>query len=355
MTRRVLFFVTDLEIGGTPTVVRELATRLHDPTGGWQMDVACLSRWGPVADEIASRGLHVTALEARSPADLPRSVARLSHLLHARQTDTLLSFLLHANVIATLATRCGTTVRLLQSIQTTQPRPAWHWPLQRLVSQAADKILVPSPSVADIAHHRCHVPHARIVILPNAIDPADFATITPLADSASPRVIGFIGRLDPVKRIPDLVAALSHLPANVHLHIWGAGPDLPNVLSAIDRFQVRHRTLLHGRVPRPQDALSRMHLLALPSAAEGFGLVLIEAMAARIPIVATNVPGIRDVVTDTQTGLLVPPAAPIALAAAIARVLADTSLRDRLTTAALADVHRRFSWNRVLDRYRAVL
>src|SRR5947209_8016752 len=86
---------------------------------------------------------------------------------------------------------------------------------------------------------------------------------------------------------------------------------------------VVRRLTLHGSVQRPQDALSKVRLLILPSAAEGFGLVLIEAMAAGIPVVATDVAGIRDVVKNEVTGLLVPPAQPRRLADAINRLLDD--------------------------------
>src|SRR5437764_14534990 len=78
--RRILLLITDLEIGGTPTVVRELAVRLHRPPGV-QVEVACLSQWGPVADQIRAAGVNVTALNGRRAADLPRVVTRLVRLI----------------------------------------------------------------------------------------------------------------------------------------------------------------------------------------------------------------------------------------------------------------------------------
>jgi glycosyltransferase involved in cell wall biosynthesis len=115
------------------------------------------------------------------------------------------------------------------------------------------------------------------------------------------------------------------------------------------------RVTLHGAIARPQEALSQIDLLVLPSEAEGFGLVLIEAMAAGVPVVATNVPGIRDVVTHEQTGLLVPPAAPDRLAAAIRRLINDDALRQHLTATALREVQTRFAWPAVLPVYRRLL
>ena len=98
-----------------------------------------------------------------------------------------------------------------------------------------------------------------------------------------------------------------------------------------------------------------MDVLVLPSEAEGFGLVLIEAMAMGVPVVATDAPGIRDVVKNEQTGLLVPVGQPQMLAGAIKRIIDDGALRQRLVDAARDDVQKRFSWPMVLQQYRRVL
>jgi glycosyltransferase involved in cell wall biosynthesis len=166
--------------------------------------------------------------------------------------------------------------------------------------------------------------------------------------------IGFLGRLDPIKRIPDLVTALRDAP-RAHLHIFGEGPERAEIEKTAITLGLTSRLTLHGAVERPQEALAQMRLLILPSAAEGFGLVLIEAMAAGIPVVATDVPGIRDVVKDEITGLLVPPADPRRLADAINRLIADPLLRNRLIEAGAAEVRERFTWDVVLPKYRELL
>src|ERR1700722_13453300 len=124
---RILLLVTDLHIGGTPTVVRELAIRLH--AGGNDVQVACLDAWGPTADAIVAAGVPVTALNARGVFDL-LVVARLARFIRREKFDVVLSFLVHANVAAAVASRFVANVRWLQSIQTTQPSPHWHWVLQ---------------------------------------------------------------------------------------------------------------------------------------------------------------------------------------------------------------------------------
>ncbi len=348
MSNRLLLLNTDLLRGGTPTVVRELAIRLHRI--GVDVEVACLSIWGPVADDIRAAGVPVTALNAAGPRDVA-VVARLTRLICDRQYATVLSFLMHANVAAAIASlRIGRGVRWLQSIQTTQPEPRWHWPLQRLAARRAETVIVPSPSAARVATDRAGVPAERVAIIPNAIDLADWTTTT----GTDPRRVVFLGRLDPIKDVPTLVAAVARLP-DVHLDIYGDGADRPRLERAVADLHLADRVRMHGTVARPQEPLATAGMLVLPSLAEGFGLVLIEAMAAGVPVVATDVPGVRDVVRTGETGLLVPAGDAIALAAAIRRVVDDGPLRERLVAAATADVRRRFTWDAVLPSHRRLL
>jgi glycosyltransferase involved in cell wall biosynthesis len=348
--RRILLLITDLKIGGTPTVVRELALRLRG-IDGFHVEVACLDQWGPVADELRAAGLEVTALNAKGPSDFTVG-PRLVRLIRGHHINTLLSFLVHANAAAAGAKMFCPGVRLFQSIQTTQPTPKWHWRVQAVAQHAAEKVVVPSPSVAAVAREWAAVPEEKIIIIPNAIEMKDFAPIA--REGRAGNRVGFIGRLDPIKRVIDLVNAVAMLP-DVILHVYGEGEDRKPIEAEIDRLKLAGRVTLHGTIARPQQALAEIDLLVLPSEAEGFGLVLIEAMAAGVPVVATDVPGIRDVITDGITGILTPARNPEKLAMAIKRLLADEVLKEKLTTQARLDIEKRFSWEKVLPMYSQIL
>jgi glycosyltransferase involved in cell wall biosynthesis len=344
----LLLLITDLELGGTPTVVRELAARLAGV--GVDVGVACLSGPGPVSNQLTAAGIRVWPLQARGPADLA-VFHRFAKLVDSQKVHTVFSFLVHANTVAAAASIGRPHVRWIQSVQTTQPYPRWHWWLQRIVHRFAATIVVPSSSVAGAASHWAGIAPEKIVVIPNAIDPADWPAQSPIpAADPRPYPVVFLGRLDPVKDVPTLVAAAAKIGPAVHLHIYGNGPDRARIADSIASDNVT----VHGAVNRPQTALESAGILALPSLAEGFGLVLIEAMAAGVPVVATDVPGIRDVVRDGVTGLLVPPGNADALAAAIRRVVGDAGLRKRLIEAARADLPR-FTWPAALGQYRRVL
>lgn len=351
--RRLLILNTDLEIGGTPTVVRDLATRLHDPQHGVHVEVACLAPWGPMADQIRAAGIEVTALEADDVYDLPGVVHRLVKLIREHRIDTVFSFLVHANTVAASASRFVKEVRFVQAIQTTQPRPRWHWWVQGLVQNAAEWIVVPSASVGRMAEQEANVPREKIVVIPNAVDADALAVDHSRRGGDRPRAV-FLGRLDPIKRVLDLVEAVARLGGRVRLDIYGDGEQWDTLRRQIGKLGLNETAGLHGATPREQ-ALAGADILVLPSEAEGFPLVLLEAMAANIAIVATDAPGIRDVIEHERTGLLVPVGEPAALAQAIARLVDDSALRQRLVTAAAEVVRTRYSWPRVLGQYRKVL
>ena len=120
------------------------------------------------------------------------------------------------------------------------------------------------------------------------------------------------------------------LVGDARLDIYGDGTERPRVERAVALACLGDRVMLHGTVASADAALRTMDTLVLPSEAEGFGLVLVEAMAAGVPVVATDAPGIRDVVRHGENGLLVPVGRPYAIAAAIERIRSDDPLRHRL-------------------------
>lgn len=350
MQTRILLLLTDLRIGGTPAVVRELAVRLqNDPA--FSVHVACLDGWGPVANQLREKGVAVTALDARGRLDL-RVVPRLIHLIHREKIDTVFSFLIHANAVAALASQFVSGVRFLQSIQTTQPYPRWHWLLQNAIQDAAERIVVPSQSAADAAEHRANVEHQKILVIPNAVDIASF---TPVAREIDRNRIGFIGRLDPIKRVEDLVRAMTFLPVDFRLEIFGEGPQRSQIESLIAHYGLEERVMLRGEIAGSEGALRTIDVLVLPSDAEGFGLVLIEAMAAGVPVIGTNVPGIREVIEDNVSGLLAPQRDPGALARLIQRVLSDPILWQKLSDGGRDRVRRNYDWRVWIEAYRNLL
>jgi glycosyltransferase involved in cell wall biosynthesis len=147
-------------------------------------------------------------------------------------------------------------------------------------------------------------------------------------------LVGSVGRFARIKRYQDLILALAHLGrSDVVCLLVGDGPEAPALAAAAREAGVGDRVRFLGwreDVPRILAALS---VFVLPSANEGMGLVLVEAMAMGVPVVATRVGGIPSVVPDGECGLLVEPGDVAGLAGAVAKLLADPALAARMGAA----------------------
>jgi len=146
-------------------------------------------------------------------------------------------------------------------------------------------------------------------------------------------VVGSVGRFDPVKRVDVLIRALAILAPRfprLALVLVGGGDDEPRLKRLAAAGGLADRVIFTGPLDNPAGTYRVFDLYAATSRKEGLPLALLEAMGARLAVVATDVPGHRDVVVHGETGLLVPPDDPPALADAIAALLADPARRRRM-------------------------
>jgi phosphatidylinositol alpha-mannosyltransferase len=160
----------------------------------------------------------------------------------------------------------------------------------------------------------------------------------------------FLGRHEPRKGLVSLLESMAHLPAEVHVLVASDGPQTDELKR---RFGGDDRVTWLGRISDEEKAgyLRGVDVFCAPSiGGESFGVVLLEAMAASVPIVASDLPGYRNVARPDVHAVLVPPGEPRALAAALVRVLEDGSLRRRLVDAGDARANE-FSMDRLAERY----
>ena len=176
-------------------------------------------------------------------------------------------------------------------------------------------------------------------------------------------VILFVGNLIVRKGVRYLIDALHQLPPQVPatLLILGEGPERPRLEAQVRTLGLEQRVEMPGRVPEPElhQALARANVLVLPSVVdargdtEGLGVVLLEGMNYRVPVIGSNVGGITDIVVDGETGLLVPPQDSAALALALARVATEPGLAERLGEAGRRHAREQFSWPAIIDAWQA--
>ena len=165
--------------------------------------------------------------------------------------------------------------------------------------------------------------------------------------------IGHVGRFVPQKGQDVLVKAMKTVAQAVpraRLIMLGDGPDLERIRQLIRSTQLDSRCAILPPCEDPRPFYSSMDILALPSRWEGMPYVLLEAMAAVKPVVASSVGGIPEVIENGRNGLLVPPGDATALAAALVRLATDAQLRTDLGSAARNTVHSGFRLAEMIER-----
>jgi glycosyltransferase involved in cell wall biosynthesis len=181
----------------------------------------------------------------------------------------------------------------------------------------------------------------------------------PAADRAF-RIL-FVGRLVERKGVTHLVEAVGRLVPDLRarLTVIGDGPERVSLEAQIARDGLGDRVTLRGRVAEAElrDAYRAADVLVLPSIldargdTEGLGVVLLEAMSYGVPVIGSDLGGITDIVRDGATGLLVPPADPAVLAAALERLARDPALAARLGEAGRTRVATAFGWPAIMAQW----
>jgi len=228
----------------------------------------------------------------------------------------------------------------------------------RLMTSMLDRYIAVSNDVAGHLRRRFAVPASKIVVVPNAVDvdEIDAAAGAPVKDWPVPpgrRAALALARLEPEKGIDVLLEAAALLP-ELDVVIAGTG-SIRGILDAnAARLGVTDRVHFLGYRTDPAALLARADLFVLPSVVEGFPLSVLEAMAAGVPVVATDIGGTREAVAHEQTGLLVPARDPAALAAAMRRVMDQPEEADRRASLARDRVRSEYSADAVAARVMSV-
>jgi len=320
---------------------------------------------GVYFDRIAP-GIRVVIAERRSWAG---RLWELASFLRSSRPDIVMPFLSY--FITAIAVRvAGVSSRVVfnQGTPTTgfldDPDFRWQKPWRRRVFAAltrlfygrADAVVVTSEGVADDLVANYKVPRSKIRVLHNPLDlDAIVAAAAQPAEAGDPAqdhpVVAAAGRLAGVKNYPLLLDAIAELSSGTPVHGWilGEGVERARLEQQVaDRGLGRLVTFL-GFQQNPWRFIARADVFVLTSTYEGFGNVLIEAMACGTPVVATRSPGTVEIIEHGTNGLLVDHD-PHAIARAIASLIADRPLRDRLVARARDSV-RHYAVGQVAMRY----
>lgn len=200
-----------------------------------------------------------------------------------------------------------------------------------------------------------------IEVIPNFVDPDEFRprfdpTLRRLFAGEGERLVLHVSNLRPVKRVPEVVRIFALIARQVpaRLLVVGEGPELRSAREEAEALGLGERVRFLGRQGEVAPLMGVADLFLFPSLSESFGVAAAEAMACGLPVIASDVGGLRELIVDGVTGYLLPPEDGEAMAARAVALLRDEALRRRLGEAAARHVRAHFSPERVVPLYEQV-
>ena len=357
MTKRILHIIPSLDRAGAEKQLALLAAGL--PRERFEVHVCALTRGGPIERDLAAAGIPVAVIGKRLRFD-PLAYWRLRRHIARLRPDLVETWLFAGNAYGRAAALACGAPRIVASERCVDPWKTWlQLAIDRRLARRTDRIVVNSPAVRDFYAAR-GISAAQILVIPNGVPPAApsrrgrAAILAELGLPPHARLVAFIGRFWRQKRIKDAIWALDLLKVirdDVHLLVFGDGP----LRQRMERFrrQIRIVDKVHflGQRDDVGDWLPHCDLLLSTSGYEGQSNAVLEAMAAGLPVMATDIPGTRDLVVPGETGFLVPVGDRAALARGVQRLLDDPQLAARCGAAGRRRAESEFSVERMVGAY----
>jgi N-acetyl-alpha-D-glucosaminyl L-malate synthase BshA len=362
-----------------------------------RIGVACFSTFGGsgvVASEIGMalgrRGHRVCFLSDKAPARLDLSDANVSFrevalldypvlahqsyalalaakMIEVARTEKLDLFHLHyaiphavsaflaRQVLGAGAPRILTTLHGTDVTQVgADPR---FQPLTQFTVRASDGITAPSRWLAEEAYRNLGLDRdIAIEVIPNFVDTDRFRP--PGGTRKNParhRVLTHVSNFRPLKRVEDVVRIFASVRTEVpaRLQLVGDGPERPRIEALVHSLGLSDHVRFFGERVALVELLQGSDVFLLPSSTESFGLAALEAMACGVPVVASDVGGVSEVVTDGEVGFLAAAGDISAMAGHVLRLLTDESFHRRLSQAARRRAESQFQLEPAVDRYEA--
>lgn len=354
---RILHIIPTLDRGGAEKQLVLLAAGL--PRDEFELHVCALTRGGPLEAELRAAEIPLTVIGKRWKAD-PLAYWKLRRQVSELQPALVHTWLFAAGAYGRAAARSVGVRRLVAGERCVDRwKAAWQWAVDRRLARVTDRLVTNSLGVKAycVAHG---LPTEKFTIIPNGVpaaQPSDVSREELLRELHLPgdaRLIGVVGRLWPQKRVKDLIWAVDLvrvLHDDIRLLIIGDGPDR----SKLEEFARGASDLEHVRFLGERGDVWRivphLDMLWQGSEYEGQPNSVMEAMAAGVPVVASDIPGNRDLVVDGKTGYLLPLGDRAAWAGVANTLLNDAALAAELGATGKTRMLEEFSVERMIERH----
>ena len=354
--KRVLYLSHAFHVGGAEEMVLNLVRRLPPR---FEPHVCCIHSEGPLGEEIQRTGVPFSVLHLNPGWRRPLDLLRLRRHLVEVQPEIVHTFLLTASLYGRLAAMLANVpVVIGTEVNVYANKRRHHIWAERALMSGTDCVIASAHAVRDYYIKQVHADPARVEVIYNAVDWTMLETTASREDTrasigvpAGAHAVTIIARLTAQKAHGVLFDAIHSTPAlaDSHLVVVGDGELRQALEQRASALGLGERVHFLGARRDLGNLLAATDVFVMPSLWEGLPLSLVLAMGAGLPVVATRVAGIPEVVRDGQTGLLVDPGRIAALGEALAMLAGDASLRQRLGAAARAFVRPRFGVETYVD------
>jgi glycosyltransferase involved in cell wall biosynthesis len=354
---RVAYLAHAFQIGGAEEMVFTLSRQL--PTR-FAPRVCCINTAGPIGQEIRSSGVPTDVLGLNPGLRRPQDIWNLRSYLARTRPHIVHTFLLTASLygrFAAMLARVPVIIGTEVNIYSNKRRS--HALAERLLMRGTDCVIASAESVRDFYVDQIHADRDDVKVLYNAVDWSALDTTMSRRETRamlgvpeSALVITIIARLTPQKAHTVLLDAFASAPAlaEAHLVIVGDGELGHELRSHSEALGIVSRTHFAGPRRDLGNILAATDIFVMPSLWEGLPLSLVLAMGAGLPVVASRVAGIPEVVAHDVTGLLVKPGSGSELGEALTRLASHPGLRARIGAAAREFARPRFGADQYVNQ-----
>ncbi|MEM2445722.1 MAG: glycosyltransferase [Candidatus Bathyarchaeia archaeon] len=347
---RICFLNLNLQGGGAERHLVQLVR--HWPRNNHYLRVVLLERKGVWLDELPVNIPYHALAPPMPPGSLRKIlwtfglVPRLRKFLMEHPCDVVLTFLWLPTVLAAIALhQLPNPPLLVWSVQSDLTRDlklhwdGWlrQWLVRTLLPKKVNHFIAVSKGVRRKIQMFLGIPADRFTVIPNGIDLNRIRDMAVKPDPIPPKEVPVrlisIGRLHPQKGIEVLLQALAkvkHQNQDWECYILGDGLERARLMQLAHTLGLNQRLFFVGYKSNPYAWLKTADIFVSPSHWEPFGIVIVEAMALGLPVIATATDGAKDIISDGMDGLLVPVDDASALADAITKLMRNPSLRQRL-------------------------
>jgi glycosyltransferase involved in cell wall biosynthesis len=336
---KILYIITSLGLGGAERLLLYYIKFLD--RSKYDLHVCCFRAKPDDLLEEMSKFATITNLKVNNKFN-PLIIIQILKLIRKLNPDIIHTHLFQPRVYGTIAHMFyRRSVLVTQKHSIVNPKKHNIFIFFEMVSiRLNKKVIAISESVRNSLIKYELIPRSKIYVLTNCID---YQSFNKSADLNSRRdkneiIIGTVGRLEKVKGINFLLFAIKIILAkfpSIKLEIIGDGSQTSELKEIAKKLGISNSVEFLGKFTDVIPFYKRMDIFVLASLNEGFGIVLLEAMAMGIPVVATNVNGIKEVVVNGESGILVPPKNPEAIANAVIKIIENSELAEKLVNEGL--------------------